>query len=208
MNEQSQSLYACKSNKSLLLQGMYNIFRFFLTGVYFGILIPMLTEIVLCLLAWSQAENAITFTDIGSAILMTLWSPIAFGFPAFLSGLAFAVFATLFKNRLLLCLTTSLIAAGLTAYFLRQYSYAENNIIYHISSTMLYMSVACSFLWSVLFSLLACTTFSVFFMPFKATQPAKKEPTTIKKQRRSLTILTSPFKASSIKFEPVLQASN
>lgn len=198
--EEHQSLYAYKANAGIITRGLYGIVRFGLTALYFGILIPMLNELMLCLVSWYQVGTMPTLTDLGSAAFMMVWSPIAFGMPAFLAGLVFALLVTVFKRGVLACLITPVICVALTVFYMSGYTHMEMNVLYYLSTTMQQVSSVSAGLFGLLLSVLACTVLKSFFMPFR--NPEAKRMFSVTKKSGGLTI---SWQKNPVRIAPALQ---
>ena len=167
MAQEQQSIYAHGKNAGIMTHRVYGGVRIFLTGLYFGTLIPMVNELVLCVLAWCKAGELPNLTDLCSAAFLMAWSPIAFGYSAFLAGMLFAVLLSLFKNKVIACLVAPVVCVVLTVIDMRQYVYVENNVAYYLSATMQWVSSVNAGILGMFFAVLACTVLKSIFMPLQ-----------------------------------------
>ncbi|MGL4667200.1 MAG: hypothetical protein ACRCWR_04655, partial [Saezia sp.] len=205
MTGQQTSLYAYSGKNFAVIRGFYTVMRFALTSLYFGILIPMLNELVLCIVSWFKAGEVPSLTDFVTAAFMTAWSPIAFGAPALAAGLVFALLVTVFRHRTVACLVTPVVCVALTVFYLGQYVHVENNMTYHLSATMQRISAIDAALFGLLLSVLASTVLKSFLMPFRQAKPVliKSEIERAATKSASPSALVSRLKAPSVRFEPV-----
>ena len=211
MVQERKSLYAHEEDAGVVTRGLYGGVRIFLTGLYFGILIPMLNELVLCVLSWCRAGGLPNSTEFISAVFMVVLSPIAFGYVVFVAGLVFGILAGLFKSRTVACLVAPVVCVVLTLVFMKQYVYVENDMAYYLSGTMQWVSSVNAGVFGLLLAVLACTGLKRFLMPWRSSSPEVVRDVNEVKNNKKQHVSVGRFHGSSGKrvvwFEPALKTA-
>ena len=165
-----ESLYAYAINASFVRRFALDFARIVFTALCFGVVLPMLNELLLCVYSWVQADEWPHINALISSIFLVAWAPIAFGLPALFTGLFFAVLLTCLKCRITVCIFTSAFAAIATILYMRQYSYVDEDVLYQLSVGMQNLSSINTGLLALISSVLACSALKKYFMPFISLQ--------------------------------------